>query len=174
MKCRVGAGLAFLGLLAAATGWAHHSVQAQFDLDKPLNVTGVVTKVEWINPHSYLYLDAKDDSGKVTHWAFEMAGPGALRKAGLSRSDRGGLKAGRHHHSAGSARQGRHRYRADQGSEAARRPCVHDLDQRPERQVGLCMRRRWTFAAAVAVGLMRRWRIRLRSRRTPAWTGVRI
>jgi len=94
MKCRFGAWLAFLGLLAAVTAWAHHSVQAQFDLDKPFSVTGVVTKVEWINPHSYLYLDSKDDSGKVTHWAFEMAGPGALRKAGLSRADRGGLKAG--------------------------------------------------------------------------------
>ena len=53
-----------------------------------------MTKVEWINPHSYLYLDVKDDSGKVKHWAFEMAGPGALRRAGLSRADRGGLKTG--------------------------------------------------------------------------------
>src|SRR5579862_8876886 len=94
MKHKLGARLAAIGLLAAATALAHHSVQAQFDSDKPVTVTGVVTKVEWINPHSYLYLDSKDDSGKVTHWAFEMAGPGALRKAGLSRSDRGGLKAG--------------------------------------------------------------------------------
>src|ERR1700740_2331616 len=81
-------------LMAGMTAWAHHSVQAEFDLDKPFNITGVVTKVEWINPHSYLYLDVKDDSGKLTKWAFEMAGPGALRKAGLSRADRGGLKAG--------------------------------------------------------------------------------
>jgi len=80
--------------LAAMTASAHHSVQAQFDLDKPFTVTGAVTKVEWINPHSYLYLDAKDDSGKVRRWAFEMAGPGALRKAGLSRADQGGLKIG--------------------------------------------------------------------------------
>ncbi len=81
-------------LLAAASAWAHHSVQAEFDLDKPFNVSGVVTKVEWINPHSYLFLDVKDATGKIKHWAFEMAGPGALRKAGLSRADRGGLKAG--------------------------------------------------------------------------------
>lgn len=80
--------------IMASSAWAHHSVQAQFDLDKPVTVTGTVTKVEWINPHSYLYLDTKDASGKVTHWAFEMAGPGALRKAGLSRADRGGLKSG--------------------------------------------------------------------------------
>lgn len=94
MKYGFAAALAALSVFTVSSAWAHHSVQAQFDLDKPVTVTGTVTKVEWINPHSYLYLDTKDESGKVTHWAFEMAGPGALRKAGLSRSDRGGLKAG--------------------------------------------------------------------------------
>jgi len=95
MNYRLGGALAVLGLLIAGIpASAHHSVQAQFDLDKPIKLTGVVTKVEWINPHSYLYLDVKDDTGKVKHWAFEMAGPGALRKAGLSRADRGGLKVG--------------------------------------------------------------------------------
>ena len=81
-------------LIGAMPALAHHSVQAQFDLDKPVKVTGNVTKVEWINPHSYLFLEVKDNSGTVKKWAFEMAGPGALRKAGLSRADRGGLKAG--------------------------------------------------------------------------------
>jgi hypothetical protein len=94
MRYRLSAWAAVFCLLTAVTAWAHHSVQAEFDLDKPFSLTGVVTKVEWINPHSYLYLDVKDDSGKMTKWAFEMAGPGALRKAGLSRADRGGLKAG--------------------------------------------------------------------------------
>jgi DNA/RNA endonuclease YhcR with UshA esterase domain len=95
MKRAMGGFIAVLGLLVSGVPvLAHHSVQAEFDLKKPLTVTGVVTKVEWINPHSYLYLDVKDDSGNVKHWAFEMAGPGALRRAGLSRADRGGLKAG--------------------------------------------------------------------------------
>ena len=84
--------LAFLWMPALAL--AHHSVQAEFDLKKPVTVTGVVTKVEWINPHAYLYLDVKDDAGKVKHWSFEMAGPGALRRAGMSRADRGGIKPG--------------------------------------------------------------------------------
>jgi len=79
---------------AAVPLLAHHSVQAQFDLDKPIQLSGTVTKVEWINPHSYLFIDVKDSAGNVKHWAFEMAGPGALRKAGLSRADRGGLKPG--------------------------------------------------------------------------------
>src|SRR6266702_7632979 len=95
MKGGTGSLLAVVGLLLAVMpASAHHSVQAQFDLNKPVTVTGVVTKVEWINPHSYLYLDVKDNNGNVKHWAFEMAGPGALRKAGLSRADRGGLKGG--------------------------------------------------------------------------------
>jgi hypothetical protein len=88
-------GLFLLSILAlAAPVFAHHSVQAQFDLDKPIQLKGTVAKVEWINPHSYLFIDVMDASGKVKHWAFEMAGPGALRKAGLSRADRGGMKAG--------------------------------------------------------------------------------
>jgi hypothetical protein len=83
-----------LALGVAAPMFAHHSVQAQFDLDRPIQLKGMVAKVEWINPHSYLFIDVTDASGKVKHWAFEMAGPGALRKAGLSRADRGGMKAG--------------------------------------------------------------------------------
>ena len=72
--------------------WAHHSTQAEFDFNKPINVSGTVTRMEWINPHSYLFLDATDN-GKVTHWSFELVGPEGLRKAGMSKSD-GGLKPG--------------------------------------------------------------------------------
>jgi hypothetical protein len=83
-----------LGLLLAGPAFAHHSVQAQFDIHKTFTVSGTVSKVEWINPHSYLTINVKDADGKVQKWAFELGGPGALRRAGMSREDRGGLKPG--------------------------------------------------------------------------------
>jgi hypothetical protein len=86
--------LLILVLLLAATVSAHHSVQAQFDIHKTFTVSGTVAKVEWINPHSYLTINVKDSDGKVQKWAFELGGPGALRRAGMSREDRGGLKPG--------------------------------------------------------------------------------
>src|SRR5947207_4958236 len=73
---------------------AHHSVQSQFDIHKTVSISGVVSKMEWINPHSYLTVNVKDADGKVQKWAFELGGSGALRRGGLSRADRGGIKAG--------------------------------------------------------------------------------
>ena len=84
--------LAGLGL--AGPVWAHHSIQAQFDITKHVTVSGTVAKVEFINPHSYLTVNVKDADGKVTKWAFEMAAAAQLRRGGLSRADRGGLKPG--------------------------------------------------------------------------------
>ena len=83
-----------LTLAFAGQASAHHSVQAQFDIHKTFTVSGTVAKVEWINPHSYLTVNVKDADGKVQKWAFELGGPGALRRAGMSREDRGGLKPG--------------------------------------------------------------------------------
>lgn len=95
MRLSAWLGSAFLmGLLSTGAAWAHHSVQAQFDIHKTVVLTGTVTKMEFINPHSYLTINVKDADGKVQKWAFELGGPGALRKAGLSRADRGGPKAG--------------------------------------------------------------------------------
>ena len=82
-------GVALPGLVSA-----HHSIQAQFDINKSFNITGTVAKMEFINPHSYLTINVKDADGKVQKWAFEMTGLAGLRRAGLSRADRGGLKAG--------------------------------------------------------------------------------
>ena len=82
------------GLALAGPMWAHHSVQSQFDIHKTVSISGTVAKIEWINPHSYLTVNVKGADGKVHKWAFEMGAAGTLRKAGLSRADRGGLKAG--------------------------------------------------------------------------------
>ncbi len=86
--------LIIVALGLAFPAWAHHSFQSQFDIHKTITVTGTVSKVEWINPHSYITINVKDAEGKVQKWAFEFTGPGGLRRAGMSRADRGGLKAG--------------------------------------------------------------------------------
>ena len=84
-----------LGVASYAGGVAaHHSIQAQFDVHKTITISGVIAKVEYINPHSYLTVDVTEPDGSTTRWAFEMAAAGQLRRAGLSRADRGGLKAG--------------------------------------------------------------------------------
>jgi DNA/RNA endonuclease YhcR with UshA esterase domain len=64
---------------------AHHSWTADYDGGKPVSVKGVVTKVEWTNPHTHFYVEAKDEKGTVTMWNFEMASTLALERAGWSR-----------------------------------------------------------------------------------------
>jgi hypothetical protein len=82
------------GLALSGPVSAHHSVQSQFDIHKTVSISGTVAKIEWINPHSYLTVSVKGADGKVEKWAFELGGSGALRRAGMSRADRGGLKPG--------------------------------------------------------------------------------
>ena len=89
-----GSALWILGLVLAAPALAHHSVQAEFDIHKSITMKGTVSKVEWINPHSYLTVSVMGEDGKVQKWGFELGGQGALRRAGMSRADRGGLKPG--------------------------------------------------------------------------------
>ena len=76
-------GLALAALVAPLS--AHHSWTAEYDAKKPVTVKGVVSKVEWTNPHTHFYVDVTDASGKVTTWNFEMASTPALERGGWSR-----------------------------------------------------------------------------------------
>src|SRR5690348_6717270 len=79
------------GMLLAAMTWlaiplvAHHSFGLEYDSTKPITLTGVVTKIEWTNPHSYLHIDVKDDNGNVASWRLEGYGPGVLYRTGWKR-----------------------------------------------------------------------------------------
>lgn len=64
---------------------AHHSFQAEFDAAKPITLTGVVTKVEWSNPHVHFYLDVKSADGNSVNWNLELASPNVLRRLGWTR-----------------------------------------------------------------------------------------
>jgi Family of unknown function (DUF6152) len=66
---------------------AHHAFAAEYDSDKPIHLMGTVTKARWVNPHSWLYFDVKDASGKVTNWGVELAAPNALATKGITKAD---------------------------------------------------------------------------------------
>jgi hypothetical protein len=77
---------ALLGLIVAgAPVFAHHSVSAEFDLSQRVTLQGHVTKIEWMNPHVYVYVDVRTD-GKTANWACETAGPNTLSRQGWSRT----------------------------------------------------------------------------------------
>ena len=87
MKTKMKALAIVAGLvLTGATAMAHHSFAAEFDANKPVDLTGTVTKVEWSNPHTYFYVDVTMPDGKVINWGMEMGSPNGLMKAGWTRN----------------------------------------------------------------------------------------
>jgi len=89
MTSKAFASIAILVTLLALTApvLAHHSFAAEYDSQKPVKVTGAVTRVDWQNPHAYFYVDVKNaDSGRVENWAFEMGAPAVLVKQGWTKT----------------------------------------------------------------------------------------
>jgi hypothetical protein len=72
--------------LSGATLAAHHAFTAEFDANRPLLLSGTVTKYEWVNPHAWIFMDVKGDDGTVVNWAVEMGPPNALLRRGWNRS----------------------------------------------------------------------------------------
>jgi hypothetical protein len=88
------AGILITALVAAAVGagtlpaQAHHAFASEYDIDKPITLKGVLTRLEWINPHGWVYVDVKDPkTGQVVNWAIEFGSPNALLRRGLRKTD---------------------------------------------------------------------------------------
>ena len=87
MRYRVGSVLvaAVMAVTAAATLVAHHSVPGQFDVSKPMTLKGVISKIDWINPHIYVHLDVKESDGTTNTWALATLPTAMMRRAGITK-----------------------------------------------------------------------------------------
>ena len=87
MRTKFAAFAALVGVIVGTGSvLAHHSFAAEFDAGKPLTLKGVVTKIEWQNPHTYFYLDVSQTGGKVINWGMEMGSPNGLMRQGWTRN----------------------------------------------------------------------------------------
>ena len=87
MRAIVLASVVAVGLMAAATpAVAHHAFSAEFDADMPVTLEGTVTKMEWVNPHSWIHVDVKNDDGSVDSWMIEGGAPNALLRRGFDKN----------------------------------------------------------------------------------------
>ncbi|HEY3301111.1 MAG TPA: DUF6152 family protein [Methylophilaceae bacterium] len=87
VKHKLLAAFAFAGIFAgAAPAIAHHAFSAEFDAKQPIEIKGVVTKLELVNPHSWLYLDVKNPDGTVSNWGFEFGAPFSLKEKGVNKT----------------------------------------------------------------------------------------
>ena len=77
---------ALMGAAFVTPAMAHHSFAAEYDSKKPVTMKGIITKVDWMNPHVYFFIDVKDDSGNITNWGFEMGPPAGLQRGGWTRN----------------------------------------------------------------------------------------
>ena len=72
-------------LLVSLPAFSHHSFAAEFDRDRPITITGTVTRIEWTNPHARFYVDADDENGETVNWNFELGTPNILMRQGWTR-----------------------------------------------------------------------------------------
>ena len=87
MRTKFAAFVAVVGfILGTASTIAHHSFAAEFDAGAPINLKGTVTKVEWMNPHTYFYIDVAESNGQTVNWGLEMGSPNGLMRAGWTRN----------------------------------------------------------------------------------------
>ena len=73
-------------ILGTASAIAHHSFAAEFDAGQPINLKGTVTKIEWMNPHTYFYIDVAESNGQTINWGLEMGSPNGLMRSGWTRN----------------------------------------------------------------------------------------